>query len=153
MGKADFSKAFHEVVALITSFFHHFKPSSSSPSVELYPWMTAFIMSRRCDSRVFLSLFDKLSSVSKEVSEKFRKVADDKKKAFALPHWGDVYCLGDLLEFHKAPKVNESFSRLLDKSVSSSRCVALLEDASKHEAWVQGQIESQSFSLWALASV
>ena len=47
-----------------------------------------------------------------------------------------------------------SFSRLLDKPVSSSRYVALsLDDTSKLETCVRGQIESQSFSLCALVTV
>ena len=52
-----------------------------------------------------------------------------KEASFALPHWGDVYRLGDLPDFHKPPKVSENFSWLLDKPASSSRYVALsLED-------------------------
>ena len=114
----------------------------------IHGWMLS--VSRVVMIPVFFSLF-----VSKEVSEKFHKAADDKKKASsALPHWGDVCPLGDLPDFHKAPKVNKSFSRLLDKPVSSSRYVTLsLEDATKLETRVLGQIESQSFSLWALATV
>ena len=62
--------------------------------------------------------------------------------------------MGDLPNFHKAPKVNESFFRLLDKPVSSSRYVALsLVDAAQLEACIRGQIESQSFSLWVLVAV
>ena len=81
-------------------------------------------MSQRHSPHIFLSLFNKLSLVLKVVNEKFRKAVNNKKKALiALPHWGDVYRLGGLTDFHKAPKVNESFSRLLDKPVSSSRYV------------------------------
>ena len=67
------------------------------------------------DPRIFLSLFDKMSALSKEVNEKFQKTTDDKKMSTAFPRWGDVYCLGDRPAFHKALKVNESFSRLLNK--------------------------------------
>ena len=80
-------------------------------------------------------LFNKLSSVSKEVGEKFCKAADKKVSL----HWGDFYRLGDLPDFHKASKVNESFSRLLDKLVPSSHYVALsLENATKLEVCVLG---------------
>ena len=155
MGKADFSKVFHEVVSLITSFFPHAKPSSSISSEELYPWMDVVGTSNRHSPCIFLAPFDKLLSVSKEVNEKFRKAADDKKKApTALPRWGDVYRLGDLDASHKAPRVNESFSRLLDKAVSPSYYVALsLDDTAKLETCVCGLTESQSFSLWALATM
>ena len=94
MGKADFSKAFHEVVLLITSFFHRAKPPSfsSSSSNESFPWMGVLGASNRRDPCIFLSLFSKLSSALKEVSEKFRKASDDKKAAStALPRWEDVY--------------------------------------------------------------
>ena len=87
LGKVDFSRASHEVVLLITSFFPHAKPSSSPSSLESYPWMDVFGTANRCDPRIFLSLIDKLSSVSKEVSEKFRKAVGNRRKAStALPH-------------------------------------------------------------------
>ena len=108
LGKADFCRAFHEVVSLITSFFPQAKPPPSSSSVESYPWMDVYGTSQRHDPHIFLS--DKLSLVSEEVNEKFRNAADDKKQAStALPHWGDVYHVGDLSDFHKASKVNEFF--------------------------------------------
>ena len=44
LGKADFSRAFHEVVSLIMSFFSHAIPSSSSFSVESYPWMNVLVL-------------------------------------------------------------------------------------------------------------
>ena len=85
-----------------SSFFPHVKPFSSFSSKESYPWMDIFSMATRCDPRIFLDLFNKLSSVSKEVNEKFRKTADDKKKASTtLSHWGDIYHLGDLDVFHR----------------------------------------------------
>ena len=56
---------------------------------------------------------------------------------------GDVYRLGDLHDFYKAPKINGSFSHLLDKPVSISQYVSLLLDESaKLEACTRGQIES-----------
>ena len=60
----------------------------------------------RRSPRVFLNLFDKLSAISKEVKEKFHKVADDMKKASsALPQWGEVYRLGYREKFYKALKM------------------------------------------------
>ena len=97
LGKPNFSRASHEVVSLIMSFFPHAKPSSS---MESYPWMDVFGSFHRHNPRIFLSLFNKLLSVLKEVNEKFRKAANNQKKAStALPHWGDVYRLGDLVVF------------------------------------------------------
>ena len=70
-----------------------------------------------------------MKSLLKEVREKFRKAADRRKKtSSALPRWGDVYRLGDFPDYHKALRLNESFSRLLDKPVASSRHVALSID-------------------------
>ena len=156
LGKANFSKAFHEVVSLIMSFFLHAKPSSSSSSSssESFPWVDIFGVSNRRDPRIFLTLFGKLSSVLKEVSEKFHKVTDNKAAAStALLRWGDVYRLGDFDAFHRAFKVNKSFSWLLDKAVSSSRYVALsVDDTARLETCIRSLIESQSFSLWALAT-
>ena len=58
----------------------------------------------------------------KEIEDKFDKVANDKKKATtALPAWSSVCRFGDLPDYFKAPKVNESFSRLLHRLVSNSR--------------------------------
>ena len=96
-----------------------------------------------------------MSAVSKEIDEKFRKAADDKMNALStLPHWGDVYRLRDLANFHNASKINESFSRLLHKPVSTSRSVSLsLDGLAKLEACICGQIEFQSFSLLALATI
>ena len=142
MGKDEFSKAFHEVISLITGFFPHLKPSSASPSNDLYPWLDVFGTSLRRNSRLFLTLFEKLSALSKEIDEKFCKAADDKKSS-ALPHWGDIYRLGDFDDFFKAPKINESFSCLLSKPVSTSRYVSIsLVDSAKLEACIHGQLES-----------
>ena len=154
--KAAFSKAFHEVVSLVTGFFPRAKPDSSSSTEGFVPWEDICGPSSGCDPQIFLMLFDKMRSLSKEVSEKFRKASDEgKKMSSALPHWGGAYCLGDLPDYHKALCVDESFGRLLDKPVSSSRHVALsLDDISKLEICVRGLVEySQSFSLWAIAAV
>ena len=72
----------------------------------------------------------------------------------ALPHCGDVYHLGDLPDFHKAPMLNKCFSSLLDKPVSFSHHVTFsVEDISKLEMCVRGLIKSQSFSLWSIATM
>ena len=57
-------------------------------------------------------------------------------------------------DYHKAPKLNESFSHLLDKPVVSFRHVALsISDIAKLETCVRGLVESQSFSLWSIATM
>ena len=87
-------------------------------------WLDDFGACRQRDPRVFLSLFDKLVPVKKEFEDNFSKVADDKKKATsALLAWSDVYHLGDLPDYFKALKINESFSCLLDRPVSNSHYV------------------------------
>ena len=80
---------------------------------------------------------------------------DDKKKATsALPELGDVYHLGDLWEYHRAPKLNESFLRLLDRQVSSSRYLTMtLDESTKLETCIRVQLESQSYSLWVIATI
>ena len=73
-----------------------------------------------------------MSAVSKEVNEKFRKAADNKKEASsALPHWGDIYCLGDLDDFYKAPKINENFPHMLSKGFTTRYVSLSLEDSAK----------------------
>ena len=157
LGKAAFSRVFHEVVTLIAGFFPRVKPpscSSSSLSEELIPWEDICGPSSGRDPRIFLSLFDKMSALLKQVNEKFQKAVDEKKTSSALPRWGNVYRLWDLPDFHEAPKLNESFLRLLNKPVASSRHVALsLEGIAKLETCVRGLVESQSFSLWLIATV
>ena len=114
---------------------------------DLIPWLGVFGNTCCRSPRVFLNLFEMLSAISKEVEEKFVKAAEDKKKASTtLPQWGEVYCLGDLHKFYKAPKINESFSRLLSKPVSLSRYVSLsLDDLAKLEACI---VDKSSRSLF-----
>ena len=121
----------------------------------MIPWLDVFGNVRRQSPHVFLSLFEKLAAISKEVDDNFLKAAGEKKKASSsLPPWSEVYHLGNLNKFHKATRVNESFSRLLSKTVSLSRYVSLLlDDMAKLESCIRGQIESQCFFLWALASI
>ena len=117
--------------------------------------MNVFCNSRCRSSRVFLKMFDKFNAISKDVDHKFCLVAEDKKKvSSALPQWGQVYRLGDQEKFHKALKVNKSFSRHLTKQVSASCSLSLwLDDSAKLESCIRGQIEWQSFSLWAIAAI
>ena len=95
-----------------------------------------------------MSFFDKLAFIKPDIDEKFCKAT------VALPTWGDIYQLGDLEFTIKLRRWNESFSRLLDKPVASSRYIAMsLDECSKLESCVSGLVESQSFSFWALATV
>ena len=149
LGKGESSKIFHEVVNLITGFFPRAKSDSLFSSLESFLWLDVVNISQQRDPRIFLTLFDKFTAVSKEVFEKFRKAADNNKKtSSALPAWGDVYRLSNF-PFHKAPKINENFSRLMEKTLASSRSVTLSLD----EMCLRGMIESQSFALWALATI
>ena len=68
---------------------------------------------------------------------------------------GTLISLGDLPNYHKALKLNESFSHLLDKPVASSRYAALsIDDITKlEETCVIGFVEAQSFSLWFIATM
>ena len=107
LGKSKSSKIFHRVVNLIMGFFPRAKSASPSSSSECFPWLDVVNMSQQGDPHIFLTLFEKLAAVSKEVSEKFRKEADGKKTtSSALPTWGDVYRLSNLPEFHEALKVS-----------------------------------------------
>ena len=108
LSKAAFSKAIHKVVSLVMGFFPCAKPDSSSSSTEdSVPWEDICVPSSGFDPRIFLSLFDKMKSLSKEVCEKFQKAADERKKASsALPRWGDAYRLGDFPDYHKALCLN-----------------------------------------------
>ena len=77
-----------------------------------------------------------------------------KEDFYSPSSWGDVYCLGGLSDFCKAPKVNWCFFRLLDKLVSSCCYIALsLDDTAKRETCIRGQIESQSSSLRAFVTI
>ena len=123
------------------------KLDSPSSSTESFPWLDIVNVPQQLDLRIFLTLFENLTAVSKEVLERFQKAALGKKKtSSALLGWGDVYRLSNLPEFHKVPKHNES---LLEKTLSSFRTIALSLD----ETCLRGMFESQSFSLWALSAV
>ena len=69
LGKAAFSRAFHEVVTLIIGFFPRAKLSSSSSSEELIPWEDICGPTSARDLWIFVSLFNKMSSLSKQVAK------------------------------------------------------------------------------------
>ena len=115
--KRESSQIFHEVVNLIVGFFPRANLDSPSSSTESFPWLNFVNVPQQRDPLVFLTLFEKLVAVSKEISEQFQKAVQGKKKtSSALPGWGNVYQLSNLPDFHKALKLNESFSCLLDKT-------------------------------------
>ena len=88
LGKEEF-KIFHEVMNLITSFFPRSKSASLASSSVSFPWLDVLVASQQCAPRIFLILFEKPAAVSKEVFDKFTKVADNKRKtSSALPTWG-----------------------------------------------------------------
>ena len=115
------------------------KPADSCV-IDWSPWFDDFGACCQHDPRVFFSLFDKVVPVKKETEDKFAKVAADKKKATtALPAWSGVFRLGDIPDYFKVPKVNESFSCLLDRPVSNSRYASiLLEEMTKLETCIRG---------------
>ena len=107
LDNGDFSKNV-QMINLIMGYFLHLKPSFTSHSDDLIPWLDVF-GNTRLSSRVVLKMFEKLKL--KEVDKKFCWAAEDKKKlSSALPQWGQVYRLGEQEKFNKAPKVNESVS-------------------------------------------
>ena len=67
LGKGELSKSFQEMISLITSSFPKSKPSVSSDSDSLIPWLDVFGTTRRCALCVFLKPFLKLAAISKEV--------------------------------------------------------------------------------------
>ena len=81
LGKGEFSKSFQEMISVITSYFPNSKPSISSDSNFLIPWLDVFGNTHRRSPCVSLNLFEKLSAISKEVDEKFVKAAEEKKMA------------------------------------------------------------------------
>ena len=145
--------AFKEVLALITRLFPAAK-SSVSLNVDVSSWFEDFGLARRRNPGLLLSIFSKLGPVMSDIEEKFCKSSNERKKATScLPVWGDGYHLGNIKEFHRAPRINESFSRHLEKQVSSLRFVSMtLDECSKLESCVCGLMEAQSSSFWALPS-
>ena len=155
-------RAFKQVVALITGLFPEARPSVVKPS-DPASWFRKFGNEKQRDPEVFLSSFDRICSITSDVKERLAVASQGRKKAFSvLPSWGEIYCMSDFLiyrmsdflTFAKAPLVNNQFSRLLDKPLSSSRHVSLsLEECSFLETCVRGLVESQSYLSWAVAAV
>ena len=145
---------FKQVVALITGLFPDAHPSIVKPS-DPASWFCGFGDEKQRDPKVFLSCFDRIRSIMADVEERSMIAAQGRKKAInVLLSWGEIYRLSDFPTFAKAPPVNDQFSRLLDKQLSSSRHVSLsLEECSHLENCVRGLVESQSYSSWVMAAV
>ena len=79
-GKFSSAKSFQDMISLITSYFPSSRLAVDTDSDPLIPWMDSFRNARCHPSRVYLSLFQKLSAIPKEVDAKFLKFADKKKK-------------------------------------------------------------------------
>ena len=141
-------------MALITGLFPDARPSVVKPS-DPASWFRGFGDEKQRDPKVFLSCFDRIRSIMTDVEERSMVATQVRKKAVnVLPSLGEIYRTSDFLTFAKAPPVNDQFSRLLDKPLSSSRHVSLsLEECSRLENGVRRLVESQSYSLWAMAAV
>ena len=64
MGKREFSKAYQERIFLITTYFPQSKPSVSSESDSLIPWLDVFGNTHCRAPCVFVNLFENLSAIS-----------------------------------------------------------------------------------------
>ena len=146
--------AFRHVLSFIASFFPEVLPSESQPP-HLASWFQGFGEDRRKEPRVYLSCFHKIKELMMEIDSKVTSNAKDQRRSRSvLPTWGDIYRLRDLTSCHAAAPLNHQYSRLLQKSVPSSRYVSLsLEDCARLESCLRGLVESQSFSSWAMASL
>ena len=61
-----------------------------------------------------------------EIDRKVSSNAKDQRRSRSvLPTWGDIYRLCDIPLSHAAAPLNPQYSRLLNKSVPSSRYVSL----------------------------
>ena len=79
---------------------------------------------------------------------------DQTSLPFCPSFMGDIYRLRDTPNSHTAAPLNPQFTRLLNKSVPTSRYVSLsLEDCSCLETCMRGLVESQSYASWAIASI
>ena len=145
---------FRQVVSLFSSLFPESRPQDVKP-VDPVSWFRGFGDSEQCDPKVFLACFDHIRSIMSEVEDCLFTSAHGRKKAVnILPSWGDIYKLCNYPDLHKAPPINEQFSRLLDKPLALSRHIAMLiYECLRLETCIHGLVESQSFSSWAMASV
>ena len=76
---------------------------------------------------------------------------DQRRSRSILPTWGDIYHLRDMPSSHAAVPPDPQFSRFLNRSVPSSKYVALsLEDCAHLESCLRCLISSLSFASWAI---
>ena len=62
-----------------------------------------------------------------EIDHKVASNAKDQRRSRSVfPTWGDIYRLSDLSSAHAAAPLNPQYSRLLNKSIPSSRCLLIL---------------------------
>ena len=151
---SEVTGAFRQVLPFIASFFPDALPSGSQPPNIAY-WFHGFGDDRRKEPRVYSSCFDKIKDLMVEIDRKVTANAKDQHRSHSvLPTWGDIYRLHDLRTSHSAAPLNPQFSRLLNKSVPTSRYVSLsLEDCARLEACMRGLVGSQSYAFWAMASI
>ena len=86
--KGEFSNSFQEMIALITSYFPSSKPSISSDSGSLIPWLDVSGNVYKHSPLVFLNLFKKLAAIHKEVDEKFLKAMTRRRRRLPLSFLG-----------------------------------------------------------------
>ena len=86
--KGEFSNSFQEMIALITSYFPSSKPSTSSDSGSLIPWLDVYGNVYKHSPLVFLNLFKKLAAIHKEVDEKFLKTTTRRRSCLPLSFLG-----------------------------------------------------------------
>ena len=78
---------------------------------------------------------------------------DQRRSRSVLPTWGDIYRLLDMPSSHAAVPPALSFSRLLNRSVPSSRYVSLsLEDWARLESCLRCLVSTLSSASWAMVS-
>ena len=142
--RSEATGAFRQVLSFIASFFSDVLPLESQPP-NLASWFQGFGEERRKEPRVYLSCFDKIKELMVEINRKVTSNAKDQRRSRSvLPTLGDIYCLRDLPSSHAAAPLNPQYSRLLNKSVPSSRYVSLsLEGCAQLESCLQGLVGSQ----------
>ena len=133
--RSEVTGAFRQVLSFIASFFPGALPSESqAPNIAF--WFHGFGDDRRKEPSVYLSCFNKIKELMVEIDHKVTANAKNQRRSRSvLPTWGDIYRLRDLPTSHSAAPLNPQFSRLLNKSVPTSRYVSLsLEDCARLEA-------------------
>ena len=144
---------FRQVVCLISTLFPESCPRDVKP-VDPASWFRGFGDSKQRNPKVFLACFDRIHSIMSEVEDHLLTSARGGKKVVnILQSWGDIYKLCDYSDLHKAPLVNEQFSRLLDKPLAPRHIAMSIDECSRLETCIRGLVESQSFSCWAMISI